>query len=98
MEDELTRLQAWYAAHCDGEWEHTNGIRIDTLDNPGWSVVVDLAGTGLAGIPLPERSEDDGEGRWLHVAVRERRFKGHGGPAMLPRLVSTFLDWADANR
>jgi hypothetical protein len=34
-EDLLEWLMRWYAAHCDGEWEHTYGVVIDTLDNPG---------------------------------------------------------------
>ena len=38
MSDELSWLQQWYSAHCDGEWEHGFGVTIATLDNPGWSV------------------------------------------------------------
>ncbi|MGL4464545.1 MAG: Imm53 family immunity protein [Planctomycetia bacterium] len=26
--DTLARLQDWYAAQCDGDWEHQQGIRI----------------------------------------------------------------------
>nr|TKK07812.1 hypothetical protein SrhCFBP13529_11555 [Stenotrophomonas rhizophila] len=43
----LDRLQKWYADQCDGDWEHSFGIRIDTLDNPGWTVSVDLTDTAL---------------------------------------------------
>ena len=45
----LTELQAWYIAQCDGAWEHTYGIKIETLDNPGWMLRVDLVETELAG-------------------------------------------------
>jgi len=38
-------LQKWYADHCDGDWEHEYGIVIETLDNPGWSIVIDLKNT-----------------------------------------------------
>ncbi len=34
----LSRLQRWYSAQCDGDWEHGLGVRIETLDNPGWMV------------------------------------------------------------
>ncbi len=34
----LTRIQAWYKAQCNNGWEHTYGIRIETLDNPSWIV------------------------------------------------------------
>ena len=42
--DELQLLQEWYVAQCDGDWEHSYGVKIDTLDNPGWSLKVDLVG------------------------------------------------------
>ena len=38
----LTRLVSWYSEQCNGLWEHSYGILIDTLDNPGWSVKIDL--------------------------------------------------------
>jgi Immunity protein 53 len=38
----LRKLQEWYQAQCDGESEHTYGITIETLDNPGCSVTVQL--------------------------------------------------------
>ena len=30
------RLQKWYKSQCNGDWEHSFGIKIETLDNPGW--------------------------------------------------------------
>ena len=30
-------LEEWYVSNCDGDWEHTFGITINTIDNPGWS-------------------------------------------------------------
>ncbi len=42
---ELRQLQAWFKSHCDGDWEHGNGVRIETLDNSGWSVSINLDGT-----------------------------------------------------
>ena len=46
--DPLTWLQAWYATQCDGDWEHDYGVSIQTLDNPGWHLSVDLTETALA--------------------------------------------------
>ena len=45
--NQLTWLQSWFLEQCDGEWEHSYGVRVDTLDNPGWSLEIDLAGTAL---------------------------------------------------
>ena len=47
--DCLYLLQRWYVAQCDSEWEHSYGVSIDTLDNSGWTLRIDLAGTSLEG-------------------------------------------------
>ena len=44
----LQRLQDWYSAQCNGDWEHQQGVRIESLDNPGWALDIDLADTALA--------------------------------------------------
>jgi hypothetical protein len=46
---ELEELQRWYEAQCDGDWEHEFGATIATLDNPGWTVDIDLERTPLEG-------------------------------------------------
>jgi hypothetical protein len=41
--DVLQDLAVWYLAQCNG----LGTRRIDTLDNPGWIVTIDLKGTQL---------------------------------------------------
>jgi hypothetical protein len=91
----IERLQAWYAHMCDGEWEHQYGIKIDTLDNPGWSLVIDLTATPLEDATFPEVNLEESEETWIHCRVKNRCFEGFGGPGMLGRLLDTFLDWAE---
>jgi hypothetical protein len=43
----LQWIQQWYKEQCDGDWEHSYGITIESLDNPGWLVKVDLENTKL---------------------------------------------------
>jgi hypothetical protein len=45
----LSYLEKWYRSHCNGEWEHAEGISIGTLDNPGWSIAVSLLTEGGSG-------------------------------------------------
>ncbi|MDO7908781.1 Imm53 family immunity protein [Paenibacillus sp. JX-17] len=40
----LKWLQEWYASQCDGDWEHSNGIKITSIDNPGWYVEINIDG------------------------------------------------------
>jgi len=51
-------LQQWYLQQCDGDWEHGYGLHIGTLDNPGWTVDVNLAGTRYSELQGPEIKEN----------------------------------------
>jgi hypothetical protein len=79
----------WYRSRCDGDWEHQHGVRIGTLDNPGWSLDVDLDETPQAGETLPqkmiERSEDD----WIFVEVKDGHFRARGGPGNLAEMIES---------
>ena len=92
----LRALEAWYASRCDGDWEHSFGVTIETLDNPGWAVRIDLAETPLAGRPFDqvriERSADD----WLRCSVDADVFEGRGGPGNLNQILDVFAQWAKA--
>jgi hypothetical protein len=43
----LEWMQEWIAQNCDGDWEHAQNFTITTIDNPGWSVTINLIGTKL---------------------------------------------------
>ncbi|MGV9215016.1 immunity 53 family protein [Micromonospora sp. RB23] len=76
-------LQAWYATQCDGEWEHEYGIRIETLDNPGWSVRIDLGDTALSGMAYERQELRRSEHEWLMTWVEEDQFRTACGPLNL---------------
>jgi hypothetical protein len=95
MSDLLVRLQAWYASQCDGDWEHSEGVEIGTLDNPGWYVRVSLTDTPLDGVEFVDVSELGPEVDWIDCRVREGKWEGHGGPHKLEELLRRFLDWAE---
>ena len=92
--DALTWLQGWYATHSDGHWEHEYGVRIETIDNPGWSVEIDLSGTELGGRIFEEfeihRSPDD----WLTAWVEVDKWKLACGPLNLAEGLHRFRAWA----
>lgn len=95
----LEKIQHWYYATCNGEWEHRYGIQIETLDNPGWHVKIELTGTGLEGKVFPEvayglgrNSEPEGLS-WVFCKVEDSRFHGYGGPEKLEEILLRFLEW-----
>ncbi|AZP23332.1 hypothetical protein EJC51_19160 [Streptomyces aquilus] len=58
-------VQAWYAANCDGEWEHEFGIKMATSDNPGWHIEIDVSETELEGVPVERVRRALPEGGWM---------------------------------
>ena len=74
--DALAAIQAWYAARCDGDWEHAYGLTIETLDNPGWAIRIDLFGTPDAARSFDQREIRRDENDWLVYEVEGERFTG----------------------
>lgn len=95
----LSALQSWLQQHCDGEWEHTYGITIQSTDNPGWWVTIDLRGTPLEHTPFAPIVHGDFTGGdppppWLHCRVKDSVFHGAGDAQQLDTILATFLAWA----
>ncbi|HEX4963500.1 MAG TPA: immunity 53 family protein [Thermoanaerobaculia bacterium] len=100
-ENIIQRLQAWFQAQCDGEWEHQKGVSIRSCDNPGWWVKIDISGTRLEGkyfavIRQGDLSTSDPQPPCLHCYVEENVFNGVGDATMLEKALETFLAWAEA--
>jgi hypothetical protein len=97
----LSRLQDWYAGQCNGDWEHSLGIRIESCDNPGWWVKINLAGTRLLGLQFVEIAEGVDsrrhpiESRWLDCHVEDAVWHGAGDDTKLERILEEFLAWAE---
>jgi hypothetical protein len=93
----LQRIEIWFKHQCDGDWEHGEGIVISSLDNPGWSVDIDLRGTTLKDhcflTVKREASLDD----WLHASTTGRTFKIRCGPMNLEEAIVLFCDWAEVS-
>ena len=100
QESVLARIQRWYVAQCDGAWEHQFGVRIETLDNPGWLVTIHLQDTNLSNRPFDSVNEGIGDkqhperSRWISCQVRDGVWKGAGDETQLERLLKIFLDWS----
>lgn len=96
----LSELARWYARHCDGTWEHQRGISIQSTDNPGWWVKIDLNGTALVRktfVPVAVGIDAQGHPaakRWLHCAVRNEVWEGAGDETRLEDIIDRFLAWA----
>lgn len=95
---DLQWLAQWYHRHIDGDWEHTYGVTITTLDNPGWSLQVDLEGTALRDVIFEPEESELGE-QWSRFWKDDvkGRFHAAGDPTALPRMIERFRAWAEAS-
>ena len=91
---ELQLLQDWYAGECNGDWEHQFGVRIETLDNPGWKLDIALHETSLADCPFDPITTERSENDWIHCKVVDCVFQSRGGPKNLAEMLRAFLAWA----
>lgn len=96
--NELQELEKWYGSNGDGDWEHQNGISIGTLDNPGWTVDINLAETRLENVPYTAIRLDRSDTDWLHCEVKGQRFLGFGGVHNLSEIISIFTAWANVQK
>jgi hypothetical protein len=99
----ITWLQQWYYAQCNDLWEHQHGITIQSCDNPGWLVKIDLAGTAVQEMTMKEvgqlsavnHSGINGKHDWLHCKIEDGCFVGAGGPFCLMAICDVFRDWVE---
>jgi hypothetical protein len=91
---ELPFLEQWYAAQCDGDWEHEFGVRVDTLDNPGWSLSIELVGTVPEGVTAARRVVERTKSDWLTTWSNGRKFEARCGPLNLAEAIRAFAGFA----
>jgi len=95
-ENDLTQwLQHWYEKQCNGEREHTYGIAIKTLDNPGWGVEIDLRLTRYSDLSERTVVSDTSDGDWMTCRIRDQKFEGFGDPQKLEVILRTFRGWIE---
>mgnify|MGYP000302370884 CR=1 FL=1 len=88
-------LQNWYYAQCDDDWEHEFGIKIDTLDNPGWTVEIDLRNTELENKKFEEVDQQTNENDWVQCTVKDGKYCAAGGPKNLTDIIDIFITWVN---
>jgi hypothetical protein len=94
MGEVLGALQAWYAAHCDGNWEQEYGVTIGTVEDPGWELRVDLVGTPLEGSALERERDARTPDDWCEAWSDGYTFHAVGGAHNLEALVDSFVRFA----
>jgi hypothetical protein len=112
--DDIEWLARWYAEQCDGEREHDRGVRIATIDNPGWSVEIHVVGTAVEhqafiGEELQDESCSWSEreeppawwqdvSTWHQIRLQDGKWQAYGSPDQLPALIARFRRWVESGK
>jgi hypothetical protein len=93
----FTWLEHWYHGLCDGTWERTHLIRIETLsDRSGWLLRVDLNDTPFDQTPnIAIKQMAVSERDWMTCRIIDGCFEGIGGPLMLGPIVQVLRNWIE---
>ncbi|MFW6311621.1 MAG: immunity 53 family protein [Nanoarchaeota archaeon] len=98
--DILEWLQRWYLQNCNGDWEHGYGVFIETLDNPGWLIKINLEDTQYENIEVDKykRQNKNNEDDWAHYKIENKIFQGACGPLNLIEILQYFKDIIDKQK
>jgi hypothetical protein len=88
-------LEKWYQSNCDTGWEHVYGVKISTIDNPGWIVKIDLVDTSLKDRAFESINVDNGNDDWIVCRVNSNVYEGVGDPSKLEEILKVFKEWSD---
>jgi hypothetical protein len=95
MTEGISLLEEWYVGRCNGDWEHQSGVKIGTLDNPGWTLDIDLNQTKTKNRQLEHTRIERTENDWINYWVEKKEFKARMGPTNLSEAIKIFCQWFD---
>lgn len=96
LDDYWLWLINWYDSQCNEDWEHSYGIVIKSLDNPGWSISIDVSDTDLEDKIFEKVCIERSEKNWLLCKVENGSFQAHCGTFNLMDVFETFKNWAES--
>lgn len=80
-------IEGWYRQQSDGDWEHSFGVKMDIVDNPRWSVEINIEDTNLENMEFEEIEINRNEDYWLFCFVKNGIFTGTGGVGNLEEIL-----------
>jgi hypothetical protein len=93
MESTLTRIQNWYKLNCNGDWEHSYGMKISNLDNPGWDIKIDIQDTALENLDYKKEFQNpNNEFDWYFISSTESTLNMSCGIDNFEQILKIFLD------
>ncbi|MDH0732778.1 immunity 53 family protein [Pseudomonas sichuanensis] len=91
MKNLIEKLQNWYSSQCNDVWEHSFGIEITNIDNPGWKIKITGANNKSNLNINVERSDTD----WIVIKADDTAFQAYGGSLNLQELLEAAAKWLE---
>ena len=86
---------SWLLLFCKNQ--KISNCKIVTIDNPGFSITIDLQNTSFLNKSFDRFRIDRSEHDWIYCFIYENRFNGACGPTNLSELFSIFRKWIEGN-
>lgn len=90
--DIIEYFQQWYISKCNGTWEHSYGLDISTIDNPGWKVNIN----GESDRPLLSINLTGDDNNWIIINADDNEFKGYCSPQNLSVVLNHAKEWINS--
>lgn len=97
-ENDFKWLCNWYNKNCNGDWEHYYGIKIDTIDNPGWTITIDTESSLIELENIPWTFSETSSNDWYGFKVEGKKFEASGDPFKLEFLIKLFRKTFENNK
>ncbi|MFA7435684.1 MAG: Imm53 family immunity protein [Bacilli bacterium] len=91
-------MNKWFKIHCDGDWKHDDGVKLETMDNPGWILRVFIWNTNLENIEFKTIDKEVDELNFINCEIKEDFFIGYCGVDNLEEMLSIFCDLIDGKK
>ena len=88
----IAEIESWYKQQCNSSWEHQYGISIQTIDNPGWEVKIDLQGTPYSKLKMAQFHCDRSDTDWIYCKIEKGVFCAYGGTMNLGEMLEYFIN------
>ncbi|MDO6381433.1 Imm53 family immunity protein [Leptospira santarosai] len=85
-------LMEWYQSQCDGDWEHEYGVDINTKQNQGWQVKIEVNFTELDGVAIEQSLVQKGTDDWYSFSLKDGKFLAEGDPKKLSIILEKFKE------
>jgi hypothetical protein len=96
--DIISWLEGLYRRNCDRTSNSKFEILIAALQNRGWSVTIDLAGTSLSGASCDRVDIERGPDDWVRCWMKGDIWEAIGGIHNLKEILELFRQWVELQK